>query len=238
MNQTDQPFAQMDIKHVIDALPMLKGCACQVWVMIGAFEGDPIGPSVKDICSYLHLSRPSVSGALEFLCKHELALCFEDEEGVRRYRANEEYFRYRGSGPVSVRAMVPVSGKDSNVNNSFTSLMDGTSSIQEDNQKLLGMEIPSIHALEKIFSDVVDPPSVPEFAKLTESDEQARAWVSFMETNPLRKATPVGWSLWYLRKHPKRFPPGYKPERKRQFHAQGPIADQLGFVTKDEESNL
>ncbi len=108
----DAPFVQMRTLEVLSILAILgKNSSSAVFLALGAFSSDPIAPSQRDLRNYTHLSRWSVSTALEFLCKHEFAHCLVDEEGVRRYRVSEKYFRYNGISPVSVRELVPVSGQ-------------------------------------------------------------------------------------------------------------------------------
>ncbi len=108
----DAPFVQMRTLEILSILAVLgKNSSSVVFLALGAFSSDPIAPNQRDLRNYTHLSRWSVSTALEFLCKHEFAHCLVDEEGVRRYRVSEKYFRYNGSSPVSVRELVPVSGQ-------------------------------------------------------------------------------------------------------------------------------
>lgn len=108
MNEPSAPFVQMSIE-VLDVLPQMCGCRAVVFLALGAFVPDPIAPSARDLRRFCGLSKPSVSEALNFLCSNHHALCFEGEDGIRRYRPADKYFRYRSDAPICVRERVPVS---------------------------------------------------------------------------------------------------------------------------------
>ncbi len=209
----DAPFAQMRTMEVLGILPILsKNSSSVVFLALGAFSSDPIAPSQRDIRNYTHLSRGSVSTALEYLCKGDLAHCFVDGDGVKRYRVDEKYFRYSGNSPVSVRELVPVSGHvaeekegsdqnfspgDENLAASTVVVVDNLQSTELNRDKTTST---TSGAALKILRDAGIFSAFEDFSTAGVTEDQARAISEFIASNPKNKADPAGYAYRALKR--------------------------------------
>ena len=226
MKAPEQPFVQMSI-DVLDVMPMLSLATRAVFWALGAFVADPVAPTFTDIVDFARLSKPSVSMALRFLCKNNLAHCFVDEEGTSRYRPDEKYFRYR-SAPVSVRERAPVSDaakvkpeRKGEVKKNFTCPSDvvvpnsekSNTADQENNNRQILPEVRSILAAQHIHE--------PLLSKLARSITVEKARECFEEWAPCAPATftnPALYAAKRLEEDPHWSPP--EAPRKQTWFAE------------------
>lgn len=210
---TDEPAPYVhDSVDRLDILPLLAhGANCVVFDCIGLLDASPIAPTAEDIAKYTCLSLKTVRTALAILLFNDLV---EESEG--RYRPLK-YIAYRG---VS-RPDEPILPRPSDGKTFFPPMHDGSIQVNIP----LEEEIHTCMTREKIFAEAFDLPNVPKLAEWTNSDEQARAWVDWVQSKPAGKSNPQGYAFWWLQKHPNTFPLGHKPERVRVPRFQGIFAE-------------
>lgn len=213
MTDPDAPFIQMSI-DVLRNMPLFRGVVAHVFMALGAFVADPVAPTLRDLCDYTQVSKPSVSTALRFLCKHEFARCFADEDGVQRYRPDEHYFRYRAAAPVSVRVLVPIVERQREVKKFLPSPVvvvssSGSFDLNKDAEE--GKQQQTDTGAREIFSQMgIREPALTRLSGSV-SAENASAWRDWATQAPRSFRDPVGYVIKQLTAEPVTEPPATRP---------------------------
>lgn len=211
----NEPFVQGKAHELKQIAPMLKGCFAQVFLLIGAYEVDPLGLTFSEICELTGLSKPSVSAALKFLSRNNL-ITGQSEEGAVRYRACFGFY-YR-SEKVNLRDADEV--KNFFLPNNCTGEIESNSA--EERTTIIS-DAKTLLAAAGVFGSPLE-----YLAKVVPADV-AREW-SRWANRQREKDAEYGWGgivVKALRSDPHALPPGAKtPKPTRRFRIAGPHAPQ------------
>lgn len=229
----EAPYVRMDV-DILDVLPFLKGSIAHVFLTVGAFSADPIAPSFGDITSYSGASKPSVSAALQFLCKHELVRCFADRKGTKRYRA-ARFFHYSAKEPVSVRSRIEIGSHslDDDVGKKFfyrhdDDVLNETRDDSVQTSFIHGSSEPEESETADILEEWIHGRNLDVLAAKV-SPRVAHSWARWLENvDRKRWRNPEGYCFVTLNKTPTARPPFVKrepAEPARAFRIVGPLAE-------------
>ncbi len=196
-----EPFIQGKAHELKQLVPMLRGgCFAQVFLLIGAYEVDPLGLTFSEIVDLTGLSKPSVSAAIKFLSRNNI-ITSQREDGAVRYRACFGFY-YR-SERVDLRAE-----NENEVRNIFTSHDDGTLNENTDSS----IKHPFIHEAQTrtILQEWIQGTNLDVLAvKVT--PEIAELWVGWMQNCDRKQwRNPAGYCFGKLNADPSCKPPYIK----------------------------
>lgn len=195
-----EPFIQGKTRELKQIVPLLKGCFAQVYLMVSAYEADPLGLTFSEVQDLTGLSRPSVSAALSFLSRNNL-IESRMEEGAPRYRTCFGFY-YRG-GQTNTRT-------NSDAEIIFTSDVHDVE--KNDTPPLDEM---SKHSFNHEAATILERAGLEgknlERLALKVSPTTAQQWAEWIEyADPNRWTNPAGYCYNRLKVNPTEKPPYVK----------------------------
>jgi len=199
-----EPFIQGKAHELKQIVPMLRGCFAQVYLLIGAYEVDPLGLTFSEICELTGLSKPSVSAAIKFLSRNNIITSQREENAIRYHACFGFYFR---GSPVNLRG-------EAEVRNFLTS-----HDMNDDVLHEVHVEKSFIHDMtetRKILSAAGIQGKNLESLAETVAPEIAETWATWIENVPRERwRNPEGYVVKQLAANPQQRAPFVKMEAPR-----------------------